>query len=137
MRSERVNTFWQTFKDYRQEGSERRLSVEEAAWVDLLADPERNATASGRVDRLLDRTGPEWNDKTLSFCMTLPGTTARPKVKMDGRNINASRLVYVVKQCWPIDSSTQIRHLCDNHRCLNPEHLQHGDWLDNEGDKRK
>lgn len=123
---ERVDEFWRSYQWFLGELQEGALSEEESEWMRLLDDPESNRRATEQVEALLGRCRQEWNDKTGSFCLVLPDTTARPKVRVDGRHVNATRLVFVISQHWPVSEVTQIRHLCDNGRCLNPDHLMHG-----------
>ncbi len=126
MHFERVNDFWRSYKWFLKQYQAGALSDEEARWMRLLHSAEGNYKVTKQVADLLDRCGQEWNDKTGSFCLVLPDTAARPKVRVGGRHVNASRLVFVVSQHWPVSEVTQIRHLCDNGRCLNPDHLIHG-----------
>lgn len=134
-REARIDEFMRTLKKFRKMGQDGLLSEEERFWLGLLDDPEANDEMCARVAKLLDQCRQEWNEETRSFCKVLPGRTARPKLRFRGRNINASRLVFVVSDCWPIDSTTVIRHLCDNPRCLEPNHLLHGDTASNFHDR--
>lgn len=49
--------------------------------------------------------------------------------------VPASRAMYIAtNQAWDLPGSTQVRHKCDNPRCVNIEHLEPGTAKDNAQD---
>jgi len=143
-RSERVECFQATLKELQ---TVSWLSPEEAAWLKVLFDPTLNDQVSKSIDALLSRCYPIWNDTTQSFCevplvfdirtQSLQLPKSRPKIRLLGRHMNASRAVYAIRHCLPVARTTLIRHRCDNPFCLEVDHLTEGDSLDNEADKEK
>jgi hypothetical protein len=143
-RSERVGCFQATLKDLQ---AASWMSLEETMWLQVLFDPTLNDQVSKSLETLLSRSYPIWNDKTQSFCqvplifdaktqlLRLPNS--RPKIRLLGQHMNASRAVYALGHCLPVARTTLIRHRCDNPFCLEVDHLMEGDSLDNEADKEK
>lgn len=52
------------------------------------------------------------------------------KVVVEGRQVYSHRLAWEVTR-GPIPQGVQIRHVCDNRRCVNPGHLVDGSFYDN------
>lgn len=62
-----------------------------------------------------------------------------PKVRYKGKIRVMSRVVYSLFFLGGelVDSKLQVRHKCDNPKCINPEHLELGTHLDNVQDMIK
>jgi hypothetical protein len=143
-RFDRIEHFQSSLKELH---SADWLTPEAHEWLSILNDPELNRVVMASVDALLSRCRPVWNEEMQSFCQvpavldsvsnSLRKPKSRPKLRLGGRNINASRGIFVMGNCLPIGQETLIRHRCDNPYCLEVEHLVEGDYLDNEADKRK
>lgn len=143
-RFDRVEVFQATLKELE---VAPWLSQEANDWLAVLNDPDRNSAVMKALDELLARCHAVWNEETQSFCQ-VPAVfdalsqcfripKARPKIRLFGRNINASRAVFVTGHCFPIGDGTLVRHLCDNPLCLEVDHLIEGTYLENSLDKLK
>tara|TARA_Y100000034_G_scaffold136784_1_gene215748 strand:- start:8034 stop:9029 length:996 start_codon:yes stop_codon:yes gene_type:complete len=75
------------------------------------------------------------NDCWVSNLLT-PTNDNYFKVKFKGKNYMLHRLVLATKLNKPYEELTIVRHLCNNRRCINPEHLKEGTRSENALDSR-
>jgi len=61
--------------------------------------------------------------------------TVKPrKLRFHGRQIDAYRFIYCIRNGEIASRDHFIRHRCHNRRCINPRHLQIGSAADNKHD---
>lgn len=63
--------------------------------------------------------------KCWQWCGIIKGRKGyeRPVFNLEGRTVNATRLVYELVKGEKIPNDKLIRHTCDNDMCVNPAHM--------------
>lgn len=93
------------------------------------------ARLEDRLKKLLDEA-----TVTESGCMEptigCTGRSGRATLNVNGKSIHVTRLLIPFLMQNPVDiTGLDVRHTCDNRKCINPEHLLLGTRSDNEQDK--
>ena len=105
------------------------LEDESEVWLtDILSNHYEEAHA--RALSLLEHGVPNENG-----CIET-NTAGRKKTRFRGRQVAVYRLIYCVLNRRIASFNDVVRHRCNNHRCMNPDHLEIGSRADNRDDDR-
>lgn len=92
---------------------------------------ENNTQTQSQIITLLEQSIVQQNG-----CLE-PEAKGVKRVSIRGRQIYAYQLIYWAGNALIPSKGEVVRHQCDNRRCINPEHLQHGDQRENLQDRKE